>query len=153
MKYFIIIDRKGSFKGYTNDDYAAEAFFKQRDRKQYRLIIKNEKDLNPELINDMETNYTEIVLNNGIFLFPKEEIEYIDHLNSFINTLSNKIDELDKFCEYIKFKDDEQPIINEFIRVIRRMKEDINDEDSFEMDNFIDHEELITDMIQYKEAR
>lgn len=151
MIYYIIIDKNGSFKGYTNEDYIAEAFFRQRNKKNYKLMIKEENELNPKLINDIETHYTELVLNNGVFLFPKEEEEYIDHLNSFINSLTTKIDELDKLYSYIKFKNKDELIMSEFIRVIRRMKEDINDEDSFEMDNFIDHTELITDMIEFKE--
>jgi hypothetical protein len=139
-KYYIICDKKGCYKGFTDIKEFYELFCQQRPTKDYNFIISNEKDLNPKLKESL-TIYEELVWNSGMILFPSEEEYYIESLNQFFIDVRRFAGYITEKLKYLRMEDEDKRVILEALSI---MENNMN-----EADNVFYDEEVAVEYEKY----
>jgi hypothetical protein len=143
MKYYLIADKMGQFKGYTTNKEIMKIFLKQRDLKKYIIQEVKEKDLNSKFIENLQQSWEEIFIDQGVALCYDEEDYFINALTGFFDDVRLRAGYLQRFVSYLKLNKEEEKKINEAIQLIvlyvnyADCNDEINENECVDQDRYL----------------
>jgi hypothetical protein len=142
MKYNIVMDSNGNFKGLLSDKLDVQLFKEQRDMDFFQIHKMEEKDFHKTFgkFDDLDMYYGSVV--EDYVIFPDEEIfmlEGLDQMHNDARAVMGKY--LQEFGPYLKLDEFETLKIEEFIySIFAKLREsDHTAEDGLNGDEFYDH--------------
>jgi len=150
MKYYIVLRKDGSYRGFTTIKEVFEDFTRQRNMKDFEVCIMNKKDMEPRLLQEINSSYTELVPNSGLLMFPDEEEYFIEGFNQYLLELKMYTSYLLKDIQYIEFQDNEErDIVIKTIKIIYQILKDIEDGENSDACVEYDRYFKMKDMVQH----
>lgn len=116
MKYYVIVDKKFRYRGYTVLKEVADLFLSQRTEGNYLVEVIEDNKKNKGLVKALVDSYDELGVEAGFALFPSES-EYMNgSFDQMIIDIQCRITDILKYViPYLRLEDHEREIINRYL--------------------------------------
>lgn len=116
MKYYVIVDKKFTYRGYTVLKEVADLFLSQRTEGNYVVEVIEDNKKNKSLIKALVDSYDELGVVAGFALFPSEnEYMYESFDQMIIDIQCRIIDILKDVIPYLRLEDKERETVDRYL--------------------------------------